>query len=221
MTQNRREVRQHCSNSLLHSFSLPVAAAEYQRTDHREGRKRDRYRPEHATRTECQPHAEHVAKWDFPKPEDKQVDDCRRPCVAGTVERLPKNHAAGVKQKTIRHDAKTIDTVLRDVRLVGVEPDDLRRKEYEYEADDSKEDHVVKPGLPNSAFCARRILRSQRLTDHRRCRIGHSPRRQEPEKDHANPDRIARRGIAAETRDDRHYPDPARHADKNLKGSGS
>src|SRR5215217_7189250 len=214
---NRTERGSAGSNLLNHSF-LPTTTTKHRRAHDSEGRKRNHHRDKHTSRPEAHLHTQHVRQRDLPEPEYEEVDDRRCPRVASAIERLTDHHAVCVKQEAIRHDPETIDPVMRNVRIVRVKPDNLRRKKDEDEPDNPEKDHVVEPGFPHRTLGALRILCSQRLPHHRRSSVGHSPGRQECEEDYANSKRVTCNRIAAEARNDAHQSDPARHSDEDLKG---
>src|SRR5690349_24901787 len=115
---------------LNHPF-LPATAPEYQTTDHRQSRKRDSHRDENAVRSPSESHAQDVSERNFPQPKHKQIDNRRSPRIAGAIKRLTEHHAVGIEQKAISHCSQAVDTVLSDIRIVRVEPDDLWREENE------------------------------------------------------------------------------------------
>src|SRR5215207_3940295 len=118
--RKRNEVRQHCSDSLLlffigtglnHSL-FPPAATKDCRTHDGEGRKCNGHRYKNAARTQSHDHGQDVSERNFPEPEHEEVDDCRRPGVAGAVERLSQHHTVSVEEEAVSDDSQTIDTVM-------------------------------------------------------------------------------------------------------------
>src|SRR5215216_1328687 len=220
----RNKVGQHCSNLLRENGSnyplLPTPTPKDQGTHDCERRKCDGNGEKYTSGTHPQPDAKHVSKRNLPKPEYEEVDYGWRPRIAGPIERLAKHHAVSVKEKSVSDYAQTIDSIMSDLGLGIVERNDLRRENDEHQPHQPEKDHVVKPSLPDCAFGAFRITSAERLADHSRGCVRHSPRRQQSEKDHANPDRVPGHRVAAETGDDAYQSNPARHADEHLKRSG-
>src|ERR1041384_1479417 len=183
MEWKRNEARQDCSekslcNPWLNYSFLPAAASEYQSTHHRQSRKSDGHRDENAVRSPSQRHAQDVSERNLPQPKHKQIDDRRRPRIAGPIKRLTQHHAVRVKQEPIGYGSQAVDSVLSNVRIVRVETDDLWGKQNEKKSHNPEEDHVVETGFPNCTLSALRILCTERLANHRRSRVCHSPRRQ-------------------------------------------
>ena len=130
VTKSDSSVRtRYYENWRLDNSLLPATPPEDKSTHHSKGRKRDHHSHEHAARSHSEHLAENIREGNLPQPENKQVDDSWRPCVASAIERLPKHHAVSVKEESISDNAKTVDTILSDIRVVGVEPNDLRREE--------------------------------------------------------------------------------------------
>src|SRR5262249_5286195 len=131
------------------------------------------------------------------------------------------HHSIGVEEKTIRNYPQTIDAILCDLWISGIEPDDLWGKDFKQNADYPKKDHVVKTGFPNCTFCPLRISRAKRLPNHRGSSIRHSPRGQKSKKDDSYSEGISSYGVAAEGRNGSHKSYPTRHANEDLKSAGS
>ena len=78
-----------------------------------------------ATKTPFGPRAsarrEPPGQRDLPQPEHDQVDQRRRPRVAGAVERLRQHHAIGVEHEAEADDPQAVDGVRLHVRIAGEE----------------------------------------------------------------------------------------------------
>src|SRR6185503_4959905 len=181
----------------LNHPGFPCSSPKYQRTYYRQRGKRYHHRHKYTAGAKSHSYTEHIGKGNFPKPKHKKIDDRWRPCIASAVEGLPQNHSVGVKEKSISNNSQTIHAVLRYVRIVCVEPNNLWCEDDKSEANNAKEDHVVESGLPHSSFRSIRIARTQCLPNHCCRGIRHSPRWQKREQNHPYAERVTCHRIAS------------------------
>src|SRR5262245_24029972 len=91
----------------LDNLSLPPASRKHPRADECQCRKRDCGGPEHTVWPQPGIVRKHIGQRKFPTPEATEIDPCRRPRIARTVQCIREDHTVGVEEESIADSPKT------------------------------------------------------------------------------------------------------------------
>jgi len=204
----------------LNLLDFPAAALEKHDAGGGDGGLRDHDGPKDATRLHVERDRQEPGQGNFQEPETEEMHDSRRDGVARAIEGLEHDHAIGVADVAIAENAQAGDGQRNDERIAGKETDDLFGKNDEENADDSKEDHVVKAGAPDGSFRALRLLGAEVLADEGCGGVAEAPTGHQHEDEDANGDSVAGKGRGAEDADDADEADPTGVSDGELQDAG-